>query len=69
MAYSATLGSIPNPPQPIGPAGNRIFFQNEKTLTANYTVPENTNAGSFGPITLGSGVTVTIPASSTWTVV
>lgn len=69
MAYTATLGSIPNPPQPSGAAGDQVFFQNGQTVTANYTVPANTNAGSFGPVTISSSATVTIPSSSSWTVI
>jgi len=34
-----------------------------------YSIPANTNSGSFGPISISSGATITIPASSTWTVV
>ena len=51
------------------PPVNGIFFLNEQTVTANYTVPDNTNAGTFGPVTVDSGVTVTIPSGSTWTIV
>ena len=46
-----------------------IFWENGTTISSNYTIPTNTNAGSFGPITIASGVTVTISAGSTWTVV
>ena len=29
----------------------------------------NTNAGSFGPITINAGVTVTVGAGESWTVI
>jgi hypothetical protein len=45
------------------------FFINTTTISADYTVPNNYNAGSFGPVTVNSGVTVTVPSGSTWTVV
>lgn len=69
MSYTGTLGTIPNPQQPTGPAGNQVFFINDQTVTANYTIPANTNAGTFGPITISASATVTVPSSSTWTVV
>lgn len=69
MSYTGVLGSIPNPPQPAGGGGDQIFFQNGQTVTTNYSVPANTNAGSFGPVTISSSATVTIPSSSSWTVV
>lgn len=45
------------------------FFENDITLTADYTITTNKNAMSAGPITIDSGVTITVPAGSTWTVV
>ena len=44
------------------------FFVNPTTVSANYTVPTNYNAMTAGPITVNSGVTVTVPSGSTWTV-
>jgi len=46
-----------------------IFWQSGKTVATNYSIPANKNAGSFGEITINSGVTVTIPTTSSWTVV
>lgn len=44
------------------------FFVNPITVSADYTIPTNYNAGTFGPISINSGVTVTVPSGSTWTV-
>jgi hypothetical protein len=52
-----------------GGAGNQIFIENDQTVTTNYTIPSTKNAGSFGPITIDTGVTVTVSTGSTWTVV
>lgn len=46
-----------------------IFWENDQEVTANYTITSAKNAGSFGPISIASGVTVTVPSGSTWTVV
>ena len=47
----------------------QIFWVNGTTITTNYTVPANTNAGTFGPVTIANNVTVTVSNTSTWTVV
>jgi hypothetical protein len=49
--------------------GNGMFFQNGKTVTQNYTVPQDTNAMSAGPVTIDTGVTVTVSSGSRWVVV
>tara|TARA_R100000426_G_scaffold72873_1_gene50770 strand:- start:68 stop:859 length:792 start_codon:yes stop_codon:yes gene_type:complete len=49
--------------------GNQIFWENDQTITGDYTITNNKNAGSFGPITIQSGTTVTVGAGETWTVV
>lgn len=48
---------------------DQVFFVNSNVVQSNFTLPANDNAGSFGPITINAGVTVTIPASSTWSIV
>jgi len=52
-----------------GGGSNRVFFENDKIVTANYTITANKNAGTFGPVTINSGVTVTVPAGSVWSIV
>ena len=49
--------------------GGGSFWENDTTVSANYTITAGKNAGSFGPITVANGVTVTVPANSVWTVV
>ena len=52
-----------------GGASQGIFWDNNQTVTSNYTITNGKNAGSFGPITIQSGVTVTVGSGETWTVV
>ena len=52
-----------------GGAVNDIFWENNQTVTSDYSITNNKNAGSFGPITIQSGVTVTVGTDETWTVV
>jgi hypothetical protein len=55
--------------QPVGGGTNRLFFENDQVMTTNYTITSGKNAMSSGPITVNSGVTLTVPAGSTYTIV
>tara|TARA_R100001480_G_scaffold945_4_gene2787 strand:+ start:6628 stop:7428 length:801 start_codon:yes stop_codon:yes gene_type:complete len=52
-----------------GGGSDEIFWENDQTITQNYSITNGKNAGSFGPITIQSGVTVTVGSGETWTVV
>jgi hypothetical protein len=42
---------------------------NEQLISANYTISGGYNGVSAGPITIASGVTVTIASGSSWSIV
>ena len=46
-----------------------VFFENAQTVTADHTVVASKNAMSAGPVTIDSGVTVTIETGGRWVVV
>ena len=52
-----------------GGGSDAVFFENDAVVTTNYTLTTNKNAVTAGPVTVNSGVTVTIPSGSTWVVV
>jgi hypothetical protein len=52
-----------------GGVGNPFVYENDITVTANYTLTSGKNGVSAGPITIDSGATVTVPDGSTWTIV
>tara|TARA_R100000734_G_scaffold1110_1_gene1165 strand:+ start:1939 stop:2730 length:792 start_codon:yes stop_codon:yes gene_type:complete len=52
-----------------GGGSDNIFWENDQTVTTNYTITNGKNAGSFSPITIQNGVTVTVGSGETWTVV
>lgn len=54
---------------PTGGGTNKAFYLNDTTITTNYTVPNNQNAGTFGPVTVNAGVTVTVGSGSYWSIV
>jgi hypothetical protein len=47
---------------------NGCIFENSQTISANYTITAGKSAMSSGPITVSSGVTVTIPSGSRWVI-
>jgi len=51
-----------------GGGGDQVFVENGKTVTTNYTLSTNKNAESVGPITVNSGISVTIPSGARWVV-
>ena len=52
-----------------GASGDEVFYENDQEVTANYEITTGKNAMSAGPIGIATGVTVTIPSGSTWTIV
>ena len=52
-----------------GGGSDEIFWENGQNVTTDYTITNGKNAMSAGPITVNSGVTVTVGAGETWTVV
>lgn len=52
-----------------GGGTDQVFFNNDVTITTSYTIPTGKNSGTFGPITIASGATVTIPDDSVWSIV
>jgi hypothetical protein len=58
LSASQALAAVPEGP----------FRLNPQTITASIVVPANYNAASVGPITVASGVTVTISTNSVWSI-
>ncbi len=52
-----------------GGGTDQIFYENGTTVTQDYTITNNFNAMSAGPITINNGVTVTVGTGETWTIV
>jgi len=51
-----------------GAQAGGVIFENALTISANYTLTTSKNGLSVGPITIGSGVVVTIPSGQRWVV-
>ena len=52
-----------------GGSTDAVFYENDQVVTTDYTISTNRNAMTAGPITINSGVTITIPTGSEWSIV
>ena len=53
----------------IGAGSGGNIFYNGQTITGNTTISTGNNWASIGPITINSGVTVTINSSAVWRII
>lgn len=65
VSEAFTVGGAP---MEVG-AKNGLFWQNAATVSTSYTIPEDTNSFTAGPLTIEDGVTITIPDGSAWTII
>ena len=52
-----------------GGGGDAVFVENDQVVTTNYTIPASKNAMSTGPLTINSGVSVTVSSGSRWVII
>ena len=52
-----------------GGGSDAVFIENDQTVTTNYTIPADKNAMSTGPVSVDTGVTVTVSTGSRWVVI
>ena len=52
-----------------GGGNDKVFWENSTTITTSYTISNNHNAGTFGPVTVNNGVTITVGSGETWIVI
>jgi hypothetical protein len=51
-----------------GASGDGTVYENKQEFTADYTMTAGYNGESVGPMTITSGITITIPMGSRWVV-
>jgi microcystin-dependent protein len=54
--------------QMYGSAAVKAIFYNAQSIAEDLTVKTGENGGSFGPVTINNGFTVTVEADSVWTI-
>ena len=52
-----------------GGGSNAVFYENDQTVSVNYTIPADKNAMSTGTITVNSGITVTVSSGARYVVI
>ena len=52
-----------------GGGSDAVFIENDQAVSSNYTIPASKNAMSTGPVSINSGVTVTVSSGSRWVVI
>jgi hypothetical protein len=51
-----------------GGGGDTVFVENSRVVTVDYTIPVGKSASSVGPISINSGITVTVSSGERWVV-
>lgn len=65
LLYKPSTGEFQAPEM----VANNGLFVNSATIATDYTIPSGSNAMSAGPVTVNSGITVTVSSGSVWTVI
>lgn len=47
-----------------GGGSNSVFYENERTVSVGYTITAGKGAHAVGPLTINSGITLTVPDNS-----
>jgi hypothetical protein len=67
QGYGVAWGSIGG--GATGGGSDQVFNLNDQVVTVDYTIASTKNASSAGPISINTGVTVTISTGSNWVIV
>lgn len=68
ITYLGRQGTV-NILKASGTGSDSVFYENDKVVTQSYTITSGRNAMVAGPLTINTGVVVTIPTGSTLTIV
>lgn len=61
-------GNAPPTWAAAGASAGGVIYENSLTISSNYTLTTSKNGMSVGPITIASGVSVTVPSGQRWVV-
>lgn len=65
LLYKPSTGEL----QSTALVASNGLLVNSATVSESYSIPSGSNAMSTGPVTVATGVTVTVPTGSVWTVI
>jgi len=63
------LSNLPASAPVGGSSSNKVFFENDKVVSVNYQITSTKNAMTAGPVSINSGIGVTVPSGCSWTIV
>jgi hypothetical protein len=69
LTPTVTSWSTPGQLGGVGAQGGGVFQVNNDVANVNYTIQSGQNAFSVGPITVSSGVTITVTSGQKWLIV
>jgi hypothetical protein len=61
--------SSPTTALDVNGSASAVFFENPQTITSNYTIVTGKSAMNTGPITIASGVTITVESGARYVVI
>ena len=64
----ALAGGYPQTKGATGAGGDEVVVENGDTVTTNYTLSTGKNGMSVGPMTVNSGIALTVPSGKRWVV-
>ena len=65
----SNLSNLPASAPVGGSSSNKVFFENDKVVSVNYQITSTKNAMTAGPVSINSGIGVTVPSGCSWTIV
>lgn len=68
VLYYKNPSNVVTPFASGGASADGVIYENSLIISANYTLTTAKNGFSVGPITINSGVSVTVPSGQRWVV-
>jgi hypothetical protein len=68
ILYYKNPSNVVTPFASGGASADGVIYENSLIISANYTLTTAKNGFSVGPITINSGISVTVPSGQRWVV-
>jgi collagen type IV alpha len=67
--FTGSVGFVGSAAAAQGGGSDEVFYENDQTVTANYTIPTGKNALTTGPVEINNDVTITVSSGSRWVII
>lgn len=68
ILYYKNPSNVVTPFASGGASADGVIYENSLIISTNYTLSSGKNGFSVGPITINSGVSVTVPSGQRWVI-